>query len=106
MTKGQRDPDDEDFERLASSVGKLVEGLEALRAQARALGIFTNDRELLTCPRCGLMENVLFDGRLITCREEDLEQDTGLRFTETAEESGRFTCPACGAEVEPDEGEP
>ena len=37
-----------------------VRQLEQAKQQARALGIFTNDRELLECPSCGLLED---DGR-------------------------------------------
>lgn len=33
----------------------LARQLEQVKWQARALGIFTNDRELLECPSCGLL---------------------------------------------------
>jgi hypothetical protein len=36
----------------------LTRQLAQVKAQARALGIFTNDRELLECPNCGLLEDV------------------------------------------------
>lgn len=102
MTNDPRRPDD--LDGLTSSIRKLLEGYEELRARARELGVFTNERELLSCPRCGLVEDVACSGLLITHRTGDLAKDTGLRFTEIAE--GRFTCPACGAEVVPDESEP
>jgi predicted RNA-binding Zn-ribbon protein involved in translation (DUF1610 family) len=84
---------------LASSIEPIISQLEDIRAKARALGVFTGDRELLACPRCGLLEDVLVDGRLITCRDESLGEDTGLRFVEAEGTSGRFMCPACGSEV-------
>jgi hypothetical protein len=46
---------------LAANAGRIAE----LQKTARRLGIFTEDRALLTCPTCGLMEDVLFDGRLV-----------------------------------------
>lgn len=66
-----------------------------LQKTARGLGIFVDDRELLACSKCGLMEDVLFDGRLVTCREAG-GTDTGLRFTGQPRADGRFTCPECG----------
>lgn len=75
----------------------LAAELVALQAKARELGLFTNDRELLECPHCGLLENVSFDNHLFTCRPESLNDDTGLRFV--AVSGGRFRCPSCGAEV-------
>jgi hypothetical protein len=76
---------------------QLAAEVARLQAKARELGLFANDRELLECPGCRLMENVASDGRLFTCRWEALEDDTGLRFTELSR--NRFRCPACGAEV-------
>ena len=67
-------------------------------AQAKALGIFTADRELLECPKCGLLEDVAFDGTLMTYRENEAALiDTGLRFNES--DPGKFICPSCGSEV-------
>ena len=39
-----------------------------LQKRAKALGVFANDRELLECPRCGLLEDVIRASLLITCR--------------------------------------
>ena len=44
----------------------LVRELERIKQRARALGMFTDDRELLECPKCGLMEDVTAVGLLIT----------------------------------------
>ena len=43
---------------------ELAARLQALKKQAQTLGIFTNDRELLECPACGLKEDVTFEGML------------------------------------------
>jgi predicted RNA-binding Zn-ribbon protein involved in translation (DUF1610 family) len=84
-----------DVAPLLNDIRQLVADVIALQAQARALGVFANDRELLECPSCGLMENVACEGRLFTCRAEALGDDTGLRFEESA--PNQFRCPSCGA---------
>ncbi len=99
------EPDDDLDPRvagLAERVLPLARKLKALQDQARALGFLPNDRELLTCPHCGLAEDMLADGRLITSCEIG-EADTGLRFIEPESDDGPFTCPGCGAEVHPAE---
>jgi len=76
----------------------LATEIAALQAKARALGLFANDRELMECTNCGLMENVAAaGGGLFTCRPESLDEDTGLRFEELSRD--RFRCPTCGATV-------
>ena len=77
---------------------ELAVGLQALKKQAQALGMFTDDRELLECPACGLKENVTFDGVLFTCMNTALDVDTGLRFPEP-DEDGVSSCPECGGVV-------
>jgi hypothetical protein len=69
--------------------------LVKVQEEARKLGIFVGDRELLTCPKCGLMEDVLADGRLVTCHEGG-GTDTGLRFAAHPCTEDRFVCPQCG----------
>jgi ribosomal protein S27AE len=77
---------------------RLLAGqLAVLQAEAHALGMFTGDRELVACSRCGLMEDVTFTGLLITCRASALGEDTGLRFEEI--KAGKFRCPKCGVIV-------
>lgn len=73
----------------------LCKELHRIKQHAEALGIFTNDRELLTCPKCGLQEDVQADGRLTTF-DKDSEDftDSGLRFVETGND-GQFSCPRC-----------
>jgi hypothetical protein len=82
----------------SKELDELAEGLQSLKKQAQDLGIFTNDRELLECPKCGLKEDVAFNGGLFTCRGDALAVDTGLRFPEP-DEDGVSSCPACGGEV-------
>jgi uncharacterized C2H2 Zn-finger protein len=90
-----RDPDIDD---LVEQIRPLAQQIVALQEQMKALGMFGNDRELLQCPRCGLMEDVTHEGFLITCREPDLGIDTGLRFEPITDES--YRCPSCGQTVQ------
>jgi len=71
--------------------------LEQIKAQARALGIFTDDRELLECPSCGLLEDVTPEGLLVTYPKDRVDlEDCGLRFEQVSETS--FACPSCGGQ--------
>ena len=83
-----------DYDKLIQNISPLLKQTTQLHKQAEALGMFTNDRELLSCEPCGLMEDVTFEGKLITCYDETLGHDTGLRFSKTSE--GFFHCPVCG----------
>lgn len=83
---------------LSADLAQLCEGLSELHAHAASLGLFTNDRELLACPGCGLQEDVTIEGMLITHDIESVDvSDSGLRFTER--QDGHFSCPRCGASV-------
>ncbi len=91
-------PHVEDPGDTAPLVG-LFRQLQQLQAQAKALGIFTDERNLLTCPNCGLFEDVTSDGFLITSRALSNEPlDTGLRFREIAPDT--YCCPSCQSEVQ------
>jgi hypothetical protein len=71
---------------LAQKIKPLAEDIIRIQKQAKSLGIFVNDRELLECPGCDLVEDVAFDGSLITYhRESDDITDSGLRFEEMAD---------------------
>jgi len=83
--------------RRGDQLSALVGRMAALRAMAKPLGVFTNDRELLECPSCGLLEDVASGGLLITSWPKTLGRDTGLRFRELR--GGRFRCPECGVMV-------
>lgn len=75
-----------------------VRELEKVRQQGRALGIFTDDRELLECPKCGLLEDVTFEGLLVTYPKTSEEvKDSSLRFRSVDETS--FECPSCGTRI-------
>ena len=98
-TAGNGQPGDR-VRALARSLRPAVERVLELQAKARDLGLFVGDRDLLRCPQCGLMEDVLIDGRLITCWRDGLGQDAGLRFIEHSNLLGRFSCPGCGRDAE------
>ena len=83
---------------LVEQVAPLIRQLQAAQEQARRLGLFPNDRDLLRCPNCGLTEDVLVDGQLITNLRLG-QPDTELRFIEPTADDGPFVCPACGAEA-------
>lgn len=84
-------------DKLAADIGRLIRAYAPIIRKAEALGVFTDARELLECACCGLKENVLISGQLITYRGEDVEKDTGLRFKNIGK--GRFRCPSCQATV-------
>lgn len=68
--------------------------LEQVKQQARALGIFTDDRELLECPSCGLLEDVTSEGLLMTYHKESADMENGgLRFSQAG--NTIFECPKC-----------
>ncbi len=85
-------------DKISANLAHLCEKLQELQAYASSLGIFTNDRELLTCPACGLQEDVTIEGMLIThnCEYPDAS-DSGLRFTELR--ADLFACPNCGVHI-------
>ena len=91
------------MDELVHRIDPLVRQVQELKAQAAALGLFTDDRELLNCTGCGLREDVMMGGYLMTYFEPNISSDTGLRFAAT-EAAGEFRCPSCGEVVhEPDE---
>jgi len=90
--------DKESFSELVLAIRPLARKLAEIKKQAEALGLFTNDRELLECTGCDLAEDVTFDGRLITYhRNTEGMDDCSLRFEELNEET--FRCPVCGTEL-------
>lgn len=91
------------------NIKSLANAVIKTKKQADALGMFTDDRELLECRFCGLMEDVTFEGKLITfIKREDIEynevKDSGRRFIET-KDSKIFICPICGNTAELPEAE-
>ena len=76
----------------------LCEQLQEIHQRAEIVGLFVGDRELFNCTSCGLLEDVLIDGRLITYQADTANGvDSGLRFT--ALDDGNFICPQCGAVI-------
>ena len=76
----------------------MARRLEQVKAQARRIGIFTHDRELLECPNCGLLEDVMADGLPVTySRRSRNRKDCGLRFSQVDENC--FQCPSCGTKI-------
>jgi hypothetical protein len=100
-TAGEAAPSPSDIESIVAAIDPLARHLHDLQREARALGIFVGDRELLTCPKCGLQEDVLAGGQLVTCYRIG-GADTGLRFDESTSVEGQFTCPRCGGEARSD----
>jgi len=80
---------------LAQKIKPFVEDIIRIQKQAKSLGIFVNDRELLEWTGCDFVEDVAFDGSLMTYhRESDDITDSGLRFEEMDED--KYRCPVCG----------
>jgi rubredoxin len=89
---------------LIATLRPLARQLAVLQRRMKAAGLFANDRELLECPQCGLREDVLISGQLITYREPAIHQDTGLRFEDLTGDT--FRCPSCRQTVrEPIDGD-
>jgi hypothetical protein len=85
---------------------QISAGMRALAGQIRKvkdeqtrLGLFCNDRELLSCLRCDIEEDVTFEGFLIVVKRSKPGRDIGLRFTAVDEEKGLYQCPGCGTEI-------
>lgn len=58
MGARRKEQEGKEYKGLLKKIRPIAEELAALQGQARALGIFPNDRELLDCPKCGLQEDV------------------------------------------------
>ena len=89
-----------EIQALADDIGKLVRRMQPMIEKAEALGIFTNDRELFECPNCGLKEDVLATGQLVTYHGDEVKPDSGLRFSEI--NNDYFRCPSCHTVVKPE----
>jgi formate dehydrogenase maturation protein FdhE len=73
----------------------LAMQLATIRAKVKAQGGFVGDRDLHQCPACGLMEDVLYGGKLVTYWWQSAQPvDTGLRFKEVG--AHQLACPSCG----------
>jgi uncharacterized C2H2 Zn-finger protein len=100
---------------VSSTLRQLAIELNAAKKRAKELGLFAEDRELLSCPSCGLVEDVDARGLLSTyvrpvgwddpdfLFDAKLPPDTGLRSDQLGE--GTFSCPACGGVVQEESDE-
>lgn len=79
------------------SIIKLAARIKELQLKAEELGLFFNDRELLECKKCGLIEDVAVEGRPITYNRHDIVADSGLRFEPCGK--NKYLCPVCGSKV-------
>ena len=77
----------------------LVRELTKVQERARKLGLFCNDRELLSCSRCGLEEDVTVEAFLIVTNHTNRDADTGIRSSAVDEGKGLYRCPGCGKNV-------
>ena len=83
-------------EKLAGILQRsLLLRIEHVHRLAREAGLFLNDRELLSCEHCGLLEDVDITGRLITYNSGEAVFDSGMRFEKG--ERDTHVCPVCGA---------
>lgn len=97
-----------DNKPISSTLRQLAMELNAAKKRAKELGLFAEDRELLACPGCGLLEDVDIDGFLLTyIRPAEWDDptlnipvppDTRLRFEELGETT--FRCPICSTVIE------
>jgi hypothetical protein len=75
----------------------LLQQIRHVHGLAREHGLFLNDRELLSCDGCGLLEDLDITGRLITYKSGEAVFDSGMRFEKG--EGDTYVCPVCGAIV-------
>lgn len=89
--------------QLLEDILPHAKDLKVLRERAEEFGMFLNDRELLRCRHCKIMEDVTYEGLLIVCSEEDIDEehqpkDLNVRFTQISDDE--FICPLCSKVAE------
>lgn len=83
--------------QLIEKLKPVIEHFQSLRQECIKAGLFMADRQLHTCPSCGLVEDTLVNGVLVTywpVQDFAPQPDTGLRFVEVG--ALDLACPACG----------
>jgi hypothetical protein len=85
--------------KILPKIRALAREIGQIKEQQRRQGLFCHDRELLSCSRCGLEEDVTGEGFLIVAKIPSTGVDIGLRFSEVDEEKGLYRCQGCGKEV-------
>jgi len=91
------EPEPEIDPEFLAQMRKLGLKMHALEAQGEAFGLAPHLRELLRCPKCGLLEDALAGGALAVYYAGQPAVDTGLRFERLTNK--KFLCPSCGAQV-------
>lgn len=86
------------YKKLLKDVLHIAEQIEALKKQAEKLGMFPHDRDVLSCKRCRLYEDVEASGLLVVTRGRG-KKDTGLRFRPVGRSGSYFRCPSCGTKI-------
>ena len=94
MVSRKKHKDIQPARSLFNDISSLAARLVDIHQKAKELGIYTNDRELLKCPQCGLTEDVACDGLLFTFESADKTfSDTGMCFQEI--DATHFRCQSC-----------
>lgn len=81
---------------VPQDVIELSRQLEQVKQQARAIGIFTDDRELLECPSCGTTEgghscppnDGLEDPPAVSCPHAEIEREKAMIVRERGVQYG------------------
>lgn len=81
---------------LSKEMHRLARALIKIKAEAKKLGLFAEDRDWISCPQCGLEEDVAFGGKLLVTAPANRAVDTGLRFTLVKKDGDMWRCPGCG----------
>ena len=85
--------------QIPAGMRALAGQIQKIKEQQKRLGLFCEDRELLSCPRCDIEEDVTSEGILIVVKRSKPDRDIGLRFAAIDEEKGLYKCPGCGKEI-------
>ena len=89
------------YKELLKNVLLIAKQIEASKKQAEKLGMFTHDRDILSCKLCRLYEDVEASGLLVVTRGRS-KKDTGLRFRPVGRSGEYFRCPSCGEKIKAD----
>ncbi len=81
---------------ISKELHRLVRELQKLKAEAKKLGMFAEDRDWISCPKCGLEEDVACGGMLLVTAPGNRSVDTGLRFKLVKKGGDLWRCPGCG----------
>lgn len=83
-----------EYQKFIKELKAEFDELDKIHEEMKAQGLWTDERETVECPYCKLFEDITFEGRLVVCRREDPDKDTGLSF-EINESNGKTKCPQC-----------